>query len=61
MGIYVIYNKSSQKWEVKGYNFIWEFNTEEEAKSRMEDAWKTHIRKLTMGQIIHNILVEYRY
>jgi len=60
MGIYLVYNELSHKWELSGWGFIWEYDTKEEAEADKAKAWKHHNEKLKAWNCVMNMLMSYR-
>ena len=61
MGISLKYNEFAQKWELRGCEFVWQFNTKEEAEAKKHDAWEKHMRNLEARNFVINMMVQYRY
>ena len=60
MGVHIIFNELTHKWEIHGCMFVWAYDTEAEAKANYSKAWDYHNKKLNAWSFTCNWLASYR-
>ena len=61
MGVQLSYNIISQKWELSGCGFTWEYDTKEEAEADRQKANEKHWRNIRTRQMVSEMLLSFRY
>lgn len=60
MGIQKVFNDRTNKWELRGWGFVWSYDTEEEADANKVKAYQEHMANIKAFNFVSNMLLAYR-
>lgn len=60
MGCYIEFNGFTKEWEIKGWGFVWKYETEAEARADYSRAVAHHWERLAVSNYVGALLASCR-